>query len=109
MAAVECNLESFLVKLRETRAVRGHGTPNVRGQRRSGRPASRTMTGAPTDFNYGIRAGKTLNFPIVLAAFGPLFRSTWPLSAISIELARVSHPHRTPATPVGSRAVTTLR
>lgn len=34
MAAVECNLKSFLVKLRKTHAVRGHGT--------AGRPGTGT-------------------------------------------------------------------
>lgn len=78
MAVVECNLKSFLVKLRKTRAVRGHGTPSVRKQRQSGRPASRTMTGGPTDFNYGIRAGKTPNFPISTLPLALFFGSTWP-------------------------------
>lgn len=40
------------------------------------------MTGVPTDFNYGIRAGKTFNFPIVSQPLALFFVP--PGSAISI-------------------------
>lgn len=46
-------------------------------QRQSGPTGrrGRTMTRVATDFNYGIRAGKTLNFPIVSLPLALFFRS----------------------------------
>lgn len=70
---LECNLKSFLVKLRETRAA----TQTWRAPRGGTKWTGDNDGDTPTDFNYGIRAGKTLS--ILSPLFDHLFfASTWP-------------------------------
>lgn len=85
----------------------------VQEQGQSGRPASGTMTSAPTDFNYGICVGKTLNFPIIPLPLALFFGSTWSCNFNRIHshrLASLCHPAAVATLPPRSISVSfTLR